>query len=229
MRSLIAIESCQRDVALNAAQRETWANPGSPPADHDIRFFYGMTESVEEAASFGIEPEVEDCVYLAVRDDYFSLSVKTRAICRWALAREYEFLHIIDSDAYVRPELLTATEDYTGLLARETKYGPYLWGAFYSLSKRAMEFVANTRHLPSPYEDVCTGIIMQGACIKPTIDPSRFLLKKVGGHAARNWTDIPENFSAVAELNVKEMQRFHANVLAGTVQKMKSGPIRIGL
>ncbi len=127
MRSLIAIESCRRDVPLNNAQRETWATPGSPPS-HDIRFFYGMTDAVRDAMQYGVGPEIDDRVYLDAPDDYISLSLKTQAICKWALEHGYETLHIVDSDTYVRPEYLCATADYTGMLAREHRYGPYLWG-----------------------------------------------------------------------------------------------------
>jgi hypothetical protein len=229
VHSLIAIESCQRDVlTLNAAQRATWATPGSPPVC-DIRFFYGMAGEVARAVDeFEISPELGDCVYLPVPDDYLALSLKTRAICAWALDHDYDMLHIVDSDTYVRPGYLDESGDYIGMLARETQYGSYCWGAFYSLSRRAMELVANAQELPSVYEDVCTGLIMQKAGIEPTVDPSRFLLTKVGGHVNRNWNEIPADFSAVAELTPKEMRRFHSHVMAGTVHKMKSGPLRIG-
>jgi hypothetical protein len=229
VHSLIAIESCERDVLLNQAQRETWANPGSPPCGNmDIRFFYGMPrETIAAVREFDVAPENDDCVYLPVPDDYLSLSIKTQAICRWAVERDYEFLHIVDSDTYVRPGLLWATADYTGMLARNS-IQPYLWGAFYSLSRRAMELVADAKELPSPYEDVCIGTIMRNAGIEPTVDPSRFLLKKVGGHIDRNWDEIPADFSAVAELSAKEMRRFHHHVVNCTLSKMKSGPRRIG-
>jgi hypothetical protein len=226
MRQLIAVESCERDIPLNDASRETWAAPGSPPFDVDIRFFYGMTADVAEAVyDYEISPEIGDSVYLNVPDDYLSLSLKTRAICWWAIEHGYDMLHIVDSDAYVRPELLTATADYTGILARETKYGPYLWGAFYSLSKQAMALVAQTHPMPSPYEDVCTGIIMQNAGIKPTVDPSRFLLTKVVGHNDRNWDILHgQPWSAVAELNAKEIRMLYKHIENGTVEKIPFGP-----
>src|ERR1700678_1122556 len=84
------------------------------PSGVDLLFFMG---------GMGQPPKPIDDIYLPeVKDDYTSLPFKTRAICRYAVDRRYNFVYICDTDTYVIPEKLLKCGfkdyDYYGLIQR---------------------------------------------------------------------------------------------------------------
>lgn len=99
MRLLIAIKSCERDMAngFNQAVRETWVR--DVPPDVHARFFVGH----------GNARTAPDEVRLDCPDDYMSLPAKTRSILRWSLERGYDFVFLCDTDTYVMPDRLLAS------------------------------------------------------------------------------------------------------------------------
>lgn len=89
MRLLIAIKSCRRDCynGFNQAIRDTWLQ--NCPVDH--AFFVGGGD-----ATIWADEVVLDC-----GDGYLDLPWKLQAICAWALARDYDFVFVVDTDTYV--------------------------------------------------------------------------------------------------------------------------------
>lgn len=108
MKLLLAIKGCERDASLGLHQaiRETW---GANVNGADLRFFVGR----------GNRDLCADEIRVECGDDYMSLPAKTRAILRWFLDRDYDFIWLGDTDTYVVPErLLTSgfeNYDLTGL------------------------------------------------------------------------------------------------------------------
>lgn len=194
---LTAVESCPKDISLNYAQYDTWAK--------HAYFFYGRD------FFYDLAPELT-AVRLNVPDDYPSLSLKTKAICRYAWYAHCDYLHIVDSDVYARPWNLQLG-DYVGT---EYHHSGYAWGCYYTLSRRAIQILKDAP-ITSTIEDQWVGSVMAAHGIEMTLDPSRIMLDKAGGHTRRNWNIIPPTFSAVAELSVNEMTMFHEHLIKGTL------------
>lgn len=154
-RVLIGVLSCQRDLALNQALRETCY------AGKDYhRFFLGCSGELRSPVGDHRSPLQPDTVLLDCPDDYEHLAHKTQALCHWALAQGYDQLFKTDADTYLDvPRLMRAVQeppvarlDYCGFF----KGGPggalpnYASGLGYWLSRRAMEIVAE---LPLRYPE----------------------------------------------------------------------------
>ena len=76
---------------------------------------------------------------LHVPDDYKSLCLKTRAICRFAAFWRYDWMVKVDDDVFVRAERLKPPEaDYAGHVLP----GGYCAGSFYWLSRDAIQILA---------------------------------------------------------------------------------------
>lgn len=112
---------------------------------------------------------------LNVSDEYNALPDKTQAIVRYAFDHNYDWLLIIDDDAFVRTAKLTIPvgHDYAGWVFPPTPEVPwsYCSGGCYWLSRRAMEIVARadqeiTRRI-GPLEDVWVGHSLMKHGIKP--------------------------------------------------------------
>jgi len=178
MRLLIAIKGCERDTrnGFHQAVRETWAKHVEGA---DLKFFVGEGNASLQA----------DEVRISAPDDYMSLPLKTRAILRWALERDYDFIFLCDSDTFVMPGRLLSSGfesyDLTGLFngkigverATEgdagnwkpsdqangaTRY--YAWisgGNGYWLSRRAAQVIASDTSYTSDWaEDRTIGQIL---------------------------------------------------------------------
>ena len=140
-KTLIAIESCHKHRHLHSVQRDTWIKHVKD-TDADVRFFMGLPESE-------IEP---DEVVLQVGDDYDSLVYKTHAIITWAIEHGYQRMFKCDSDTFIVPERMFAS-DYAS-----HSFVSYYWppnplagwfafpsgGAGYWLDRKAMEIIAST-------------------------------------------------------------------------------------
>jgi hypothetical protein len=143
--------------------RETWAAGLS-----DYKFFFGNP----------VKSGLNDEVYLDCGDSYFETALKVQAICRWALAHNYNSLFKTDDDTYCRPERVRTagfeSYDFVGrLLPPEPNHPvPYpMGGCGYYLSERMMELAANDKFpVADPegdplntYEDGWIGRVARGA------------------------------------------------------------------
>ena len=143
-KTLIAIESCHKHRQLHSVQRDTWIKHVK---DADVRFFMGTPESE-------VEP---DEIILQVGDDYDALVYKTHAIVTWAIQHGYQRMFKCDSDTFIVPERMFAS-DYASY-----PFVSFYWppnplaggfafpsgGAGYWLDRKAMEIIAscNVREL----------------------------------------------------------------------------------
>src|ERR1700722_15841442 len=109
MSLLVAVKSCNqhRDLGHHNVIRETWGK------SLDVKFFLGG----------GMGKNEPDELRLDCPDDYHSLPLKTREICKWAMGKKVDHLFICDTDSYVIPsKLLTCgyeQYDYAGKIDRE--------------------------------------------------------------------------------------------------------------
>ena len=89
---LIAVKSCQRDLSLGCHNHaRKWA--AELKLDADLKCFVGGDQEILTA---------DDEVWLpGVPDDYQSLPLKTRAICRYMLAHHYRHVFLCDNDTSV--------------------------------------------------------------------------------------------------------------------------------
>jgi hypothetical protein len=119
------------------ALRETWLKDVAKFPNVTYKFFYGEG---------GNRSPLEDEVFLtSVPDDYRHLPHKTIAICKWALAHDFDYLLKVDDDTGVYVdrivhEALSGMWDYAGYPnGRMASGGPGYW-----LSKEAFKTVAET-------------------------------------------------------------------------------------
>ncbi len=164
-RPLIAIMSCQKHAQRRAIERATWIPALSK--DFDYRFFVG--EPFRETA--------EDEVVLPVPDDYASLPLKTRGLCKWAYERGYSAVFKIDDDTFIAPDRLTVpSDDYTGHLRINPPHNNGVdyarGGTGYWLSRRALKTIveAPLSLFEKPGEDRTTANILKLAGIDPKHD-----------------------------------------------------------
>jgi hypothetical protein len=117
-----------------ATLRDTWLKDVAKFPDVTYKFFYGEG---------GSRPAQDDEVYLPVPDDYRHLPHKTIAICKYALANNYDLLFKCDDDTGVYVdrlvhEALSGMWDYAGYPnGRVASGGPGYW-----LSREAFKTVA---------------------------------------------------------------------------------------
>lgn len=117
---------------------------------------------IPQIKAAGFDVEVFTGPRLGVGDDYYSLPEKVKAICKWAVAHDYEHMLKTDEDSYIRAsKFQTITADYAGLWAPANdcgSYNPppgrpesprgthphvYASGGAYWLSRRSLEIIAN--------------------------------------------------------------------------------------
>ena len=117
-----AIESGAHD-----AIRSTWGQALRGRAE--VKFFLGrpsydiggMSRSLHPTAQNSYIPKSDE-VILECPDDYHSLPLKTRAICKWATDKHVDHIFLCDNDTYVNPKkILTCgyqMYDYAGKISR---------------------------------------------------------------------------------------------------------------
>jgi hypothetical protein len=145
------------------AVRDTWFKDVEPFASNvEARFFYG-------------EPKhdlLADEVKINVKDDYESLPAKTREICRWALANNYDFVFKCDDDTAVYVDRL-----YRELLDQRFDYAGYehcavcTGGPGYFLSRRAMRAVVDAGSSDHWAEDCWVAKVLGYQNIRSTMLP----------------------------------------------------------
>jgi len=198
MKILIAILSCHKYGNLRQAQSETFLK--DCPVDY--RYFIGGEPGTEQ-----------DVTYLPVPDDYDNLTLKTQAMCRWALDHDYTHLFKCDDDTYVHVERLLSSgfeqHKYSGYtLGRTWAQG----GAGYWLDRECMELVADSRYKPPqhPAEDVMVGDTLKVVHIYPVHD-ERY---RTGYGAANCQVPTPNNDVITAhKLNAFGIRDIHSNLV----------------
>jgi hypothetical protein len=130
MKWLVAVTTCHKRNDRADSQRKTWAKD-SPI---DVRFFYG-----------GDGVHGDNSILLDCPDDYEHFTLKTRAVCRWALENGYDRICKCDDDVYLRPERLNTTDDYFGfvcnMIAGIPQDNSFCMGSCYCLSKESMSIL----------------------------------------------------------------------------------------
>lgn len=178
MKILVAIESCLDHLPRHVAQEETWLK--DLPANVDYRFFIGASAS-------SISSVLPNTVGLPVDDSYQALSLKTRAICRYVLDYNYDFVFKADTDTLVNPKNLLDSgferhyysggfnEDNMpkGLLSMfpEPNIQFASGGAGYWLNRRSAMLVAYGPAIATQAEDVYVACILKDNGITPIWSP----------------------------------------------------------
>jgi hypothetical protein len=112
VRILVAVKSCNRDMANGCHQaiRDTWGKDFPPNVD--VRFFVGEYDNANEARL------LTDEIRLHVVDDLVHLPIKVREMANWSLEQGYDYTYLCDVDTFVIPKrLLTSgfeNYDYFG-------------------------------------------------------------------------------------------------------------------
>jgi hypothetical protein len=203
LQILIAILSCHKYADLRQAQRETFLSDCTV----DYRYFIGEPE--------GVEP---DAVYLGVPDSYDHLTLKTQAMCRWALDNGYTHLFKCDDDTFIHVDRLLTSgfeqHKYSGYTTGRT------WaqgGAGYWLNRECMELVANSCYKPPqhPAEDVMVGGTLKAVHIYPVHD-ERY---RTGYGVTNCQVPTPNNDVITAhKLNAHGIRTVHSGLLSSAVR-----------
>jgi len=130
-------------AGAHEAIRDTWGK--FLPPNVDLRFFYG------NGAGWLLGP-AHDEIHVNVGDDYLDLSQKTKAMCEWSLARDYDFSYFADNDTFVHPEHLMScgfeSFKFSAPVHIANKPIPdhnYPWGGFgYFIDRDATQILAST-------------------------------------------------------------------------------------
>jgi len=148
-----------------AAQRETWVSG----LLIDYKFFYGSKlrsnpeRRVNQNLNVMREP-LADEVFLPCSDNYTANSQKVKAICKYALAKDYDYLCLLDDDTFIYPDRLFATgftdHDYSG-----GPQGSFAPGSCVLLSARAMEQIV-VAPITSFADDLWIGSVMTACGIQ---------------------------------------------------------------
>jgi hypothetical protein len=176
MRVLVAIESCFQDRFKHRAQRDTWMK--------DIRLVEKRFFMGDVVDSF--LPDEISLLGAGIPDSYETLSLKTRAICQWAVEQDFDFIFKADTDTVINPRGLAASGfqkyDYSGGF-NEDAMPPSLQdrfgggaiqfasgGAGFWLSRKALTLVANSDKVVSCAEDVFVAAVLREHGIQPTFN-----------------------------------------------------------
>jgi len=205
---MIAVLSCHEYRHRADAQRATWL-----PLVHgaDVRFFLGYKGGRQE------RPDEE---MLTVNDDYELLSYKKRALCQWALDRDYSHVLKIDDDVYLQPERLLASDfqhDYVGTRSLGKSVVPYFSGFAHWLSRRSMEILAKAE-IDDWAEDRWTGKVLHNAGIMPHVDDRYVIINSLNGHqnpiTGKHGPRATNDILAAAEFEPEMMLQIHAEAMS---------------
>jgi hypothetical protein len=172
MNILIAVESCFKDAHKHQAIRDTW---GKEFGRRQAKFFMGGA---------GAGP-FEDEIFLGtfIDDSYEALSLKTRAMCQWALAHDFDYMFKCDTDTLIDAERLISSAfsnyDYLGGENADINVPGFAprriefcsGGAGYWLSRKALTIVSNAVNIRTQAEDVFVADALLQHGIRPTFHP----------------------------------------------------------
>lgn len=138
MKLLVAVRSCQRDVALHNTIRATWGRDAKAQGV-DVRFFVG--------ASF--QKYENDEVHLQCHDNAEGLGFKTREIFKWAVGKQIDYLFLCYTTSpglwldWKDFQVNSGLPDYMGSLTKGPLRYPYVPGkSGYLLSRSAFSDLA---------------------------------------------------------------------------------------
>jgi len=172
-RVLVAVESCFKDCHKHQAQRDTW---GKDLFVTEKKFFIGNA---------GVSPFKDEIFLgLGIDDSYDTLSLKTQAMCRWALKHDFDFMFKCDTDTVINPLTFIFSQfperyDYMGgfnedympnNLRNDFPYNRIEFasgGAGYWLSRKALTVIAEYDTIPSCAEDVFVASVLKKSGILP--------------------------------------------------------------
>lgn len=175
--------SCKRDRDYHQLARDTWLK--DCPVDY--RFFLGEGQ---------IGPLQEDEVLLPVGDYYRDAAQKMKAIIKWVLPKDYDYIFKCDVDTYVCiPRLLKSGFEQH----RWSGYGgpPPYGGSGYWINRQAMEILSKSE-IDSPAEDHWVGRNLNAAGWQPLQDKRYFSLTDEGptvnnDHITAHWYPQPSD------------------------------------
>jgi len=157
MKLLVAVLTCQQNLARANAQRLTWAkNPAC-----DVRFFLG-------ARGLDREPGPDE-VFLDVDDTYEALPLKLKLALSWSHAHGYTHTAKTDDDVFLATDRLIKSGcdafDYWGRVrgASGGYMAPYCSGFLYVLSAKAAVVIMNATHNGDLAEDRFVGNTLHAA------------------------------------------------------------------
>lgn len=208
MKLLFAIISCHKNSERRESQRETWIPRIDGVAEY--KFFLG---NHPEGKAY--EPAADE-VILDVRDGYKELPEKVRAVMRWAVERDYEFVLKIDDDVYIYPERVTWNfQQYhyighpNGWVAPAHPKG-YMSGFAYWVSNRAARAIASAELDPKiTHEDRWVGgVLFKSGVIKDGgFKDARYVVLCV--FQKPHWRSFAVQGAAFAQFEPAEMKYFH--------------------
>lgn len=218
MKILIAVITCHSNSPRVQAIKSTWYK-SVPGGVADVQFFLGRGNSKLSA----------DHVQLDVDDSYGGLPEKVRAVMRWALERDYDFVCKVDDDTYLQPDRLLdsgfAAHDYSGRLRGPSggRSYPYASGFCYWLSNRAAAIVAYTSPGSETAEDRFVGNTLYAGGFKCHPDYRYVVLPGVGrnAHSGLEGPRQGNDVIAAGELEPQAMARTHREWLTNTSTTQK--------
>lgn len=137
-----------------------------------------------------------------VPDDYYHLSQKTQAICKYALAGDYDWCVIVDDDTVIRMEQFKPPEaDYAGRIVPPSGDKPheYIQGGCYWLSRKAYTLIAEAE-IDDPTEDRWVGGVLLGHGIKPLDLPDFVKAPCQCGNPLCVPDPVPENWTVMLQI-----------------------------
>lgn len=169
MKILIAIVTCHKFYDRAMAQRNTWIKRID---GLDYRFFLSNTD----------RKPLDDEVFLDVPDDYLSLSLKVKAVMKWALEHDYDAVLKCDDDTFIFPDRLLRslpTTLYEGRINRSNQQlvkNGWCSGFAYWLTGRSINLIANATQPELTAEDLWVGVTLSKHNIFPKEQPGFIVL-----------------------------------------------------
>lgn len=201
---LIAIVSCEKYKNRVQMMEETWL-PTARKAGLDIQVFTGTI--------------------LGVPDDYASLPMKTKALCKWALEKGYDFILKMDDDTYKHVnKFFPIFLDYAGIRIPANDGGSsilgippapkgtypydYASGGAYWLSRRSMEIIMNAPFNGDWAEDRWVGNTLAKAGIPLSILPDYEI---AWPHPFNHYVQRRESTILLTQIPLESFKTYHDN------------------
>ena len=142
MKILIAITACHKRADYCNYQRGAWVS--RLPKGVSYRFFYGRGRLNPRAFRYADE------IDLNVPDDYDHLTLKVRAMLKWAYEQGFDYVFKCDDDTYLFPDRLMKSGfqkwDYLGQSRVLDGLGRGICsGGCYGLSRKALMALVTSR------------------------------------------------------------------------------------
>lgn len=169
MKILLGILSCKAHADRQKAQRETWKKD-IPCKEMAFLYFVGHQDNLALDEVYLGEDKIAPEQGLKL---YPTLPNKTRALCRWSLEHDYDYLFKTDTDTLVNPKNLLKSDfqasDFSGAYNHEDEVGDFAsGGAGYWLSAKAMKIVAEST-VTSWAEDLFVTLALREKGIAPVL------------------------------------------------------------